>query len=75
VATSGGTQDVICVLRESDLYLWEGPARLRALPEVSSSTLGVRFQLFAYSAFMPDRAPSAVSIVTGPVLTTANLGF
>jgi hypothetical protein len=62
-------------VRESDLYLWEGPARLRALPEVSSGTLGVRFQLFAYSAFMPDRAPTAISLISGPVLATANLGY
>ena len=75
VVTSGATQDVLCVVRESDLYLWEGPARLRALPEVSSGTLGVRFQLFAYSAFMPDRAPSAISLISGPVLATANLGY
>ena len=73
--TSGGTQDVLCVVRESDLFLWEGPARLRALPEVSSGTLGVRFQLFAYSAFMPDRAPSAISVITGATLATAQLGY
>jgi len=72
-SASSGTQDVICIVRESDLFLWEGPTRLRALPEVSSGTLGVRFQLFAYSAFMPDRVSSAINIVTGPALQA--LGF
>ena len=73
--TSVTSQDVICVLRESDLFLWEGPMRLRALPEVSSGTLGVRFQLFGYSAFMPDRAPSAINVITGPALQQSLLGF
>jgi len=73
--TTGGTQDVMCVVKEDDIFLWEGPTRLRALPEVSSGTLGVRFQLFAYSAFMPDRAPTSIQLITGAALATANLGF
>jgi hypothetical protein len=75
VVTSGGTQDVLCIVRESDLLLWESPLTIRALLEVSSGTLGVRFQLFGFSAFMPDRAPSVIQLVTGPVLNAAQLGF
>lgn len=38
-ATTGGTADAIVVLKEDDLYLWEGSMRMRALPEILSGTL------------------------------------
>ena len=75
VSTTGGTQDVLCAVREDDLILFESAPVLRALGEVSSGTLGVRFQLFAYSAFMVDRSPYSINCVTGPVLNAANMGF
>ena len=75
VSTTGGTQDVLCAVREDDLILFESAPVLRALGEVSSGTLGVRFQLFAYSAFMVDRSPYSINCVTGPVLNSAQMGF
>lgn len=63
--SSGGTQDAIVVLNEDDLILWEGTMRMRALPEILSGTLQIRFQLYCYSAFMPNRAPAAISIAVG----------
>ena len=62
---SGGTQDCIVVLKEDDLYLWEGTMRLRALPEILSGTLQIRYQAYAYSAFMPNRFPPSLSICVG----------
>ena len=74
--TTGATaQDVMLVLKEDDIYLWEGPLRLRVLPEVSSGTLAVRLQAYAYSAFMPNRTPTAISMITGPALQTSILGY
>ena len=74
--TVGATaQDVMLVLKEDDLYLWEGPLRLRVLPEVSSGTLAVRLQAYAYSAFMPNRTATAISMITGPALQTSILGY
>lgn len=64
-AVTGGTADAIVVLKEDDLYLWEGSMRMRALPEILSGTLQIRFQLYAYSAFMPNRFASSLSILTG----------
>ncbi len=75
VATSGGTQDPIVVVKEDDLRLWEGPLRLRALPEVQSGNLAVVFQAYAYSAFMPNRTATAIAVVTGPVMAAAQLGY
>jgi hypothetical protein len=62
---TGSTQDPVVVLKEDDLYLWEGALRMRALPEILSGTLQIRFQLYAYSAFMPDRFPASVSMIAG----------
>jgi HK97 family phage major capsid protein len=63
--TSGSTQDVIVVLKEDDLLLWEGTMRLRALPEILSGTLQIRFQLYAYSAFMPNRFAASIAAAVG----------
>ena len=66
---------MLCAVKEDDLILFESAPVLRALGEVSSGTLGVRFQLFAYSAFMVDRSPYSINCVTGPVLNSAQMGF
>lgn len=64
-AVTGGTADAVVVLNESVPILFEGTQRMRALPEVLSGTLQIRFQLYNYSAFMPTRFPQAISILTG----------
>ena len=64
-ATNTGTADAAIVVKEDDLYLWEGPLRLRALPEVVSGNLAVRYQAYAYSAFMPNRIGAAIAIAGG----------
>jgi HK97 family phage major capsid protein len=61
----GGTESRILTVRTSDLYLWEGSLRTRVLTEVLSGTLQVRFQVYNYAAFMPDRLPKAISVVSG----------
>jgi hypothetical protein len=63
--SSGGTQDAVVVLKEDDLLLYEGTMRMRALPEILSGTLQIRFQVYAYSAFIPTRFPPSISIVVG----------
>jgi len=61
----GGTEDRIIVNRPSEQYLFEGATRTRVLPEVLSGTLTVRFQLYNYVAFMPDRRPEGTSVIAG----------
>jgi HK97 family phage major capsid protein len=63
-AVTGGTADAVVVLKEDDIYLWEGALRLRALPEILSGTLQIRFQLYCYSAFMANRFAAAISVLT-----------
>jgi HK97 family phage major capsid protein len=64
-AVTGGTGDVIAVVKEDDLVLYEGTVRLRAMPEILSGSLQVRFQLYCYSAFIPNRFAPSTSIITG----------
>ena len=64
-AVTGGTGDAIAVVKADDLLLWEGTPRFRALPEILSGTLQIRYQVYQYSAFMPNRFAPSVSIITG----------
>ena len=64
-ALTGGTADPVVVLKEDDLYLYEGTMRMRALPEILSGTLQIRFQAYAYSAFLASRFLPSISILTG----------
>ncbi|HXR42996.1 MAG TPA: phage major capsid protein [Acidothermaceae bacterium] len=71
---AGANQDRVYGTRPQDYYLWESSPRMRVLQEVLSGTLQVRLQLWNYVAFMPDRYPTATSIVVGTGLT-APAGF
>ena len=68
-ATTGGTADCAVVVKEDDCWLWEGTMRMRALPEILSGTLQIRFQVYAYSAFMATRFPNSIAVIGG------NTGF
>jgi HK97 family phage major capsid protein len=63
--TSVGTDDVIYVMRASDLVLWESGIRARVLPEPKASTLGVILQVYSYVAFAASRYPQSVCCITG----------
>lgn len=52
---AGTNQDEMYVLRSQDLVLWEGDLQARVMEQVLSSTLTVRLQLYAYSAFASGR--------------------
>jgi HK97 family phage major capsid protein len=65
-----GAEDAILIVRGPDLLLFEGGIKTRALPEVLSGNLTVRLQVYAYSAFIPGRQPTAISKINGTGLTT-----
>lgn len=71
---AGTNEDRIATMRTSDLYLWEGSMRTRVLQEVLSNTLQVRLQVYNYAAFMPDRRPETISVISGTGLI-APTGF
>jgi HK97 family phage major capsid protein len=66
----GTNEDVIHVLRASDLLLWESGIRTRVLPEVGSGTLSVRLQVYNYLAFTAARYPKSVVEIGGAGLIT-----
>jgi len=47
-----------------DLMLFEGEVRTRVLQEVLSGTLQIRFQLFNYMTFIPNRYQNAGTVVS-----------
>jgi HK97 family phage major capsid protein len=71
---AGTNEDRIIAARTSDLFLWEGSMRTRVLQEVLSGTLQVRLQVYNYAAFMPDRRPETISVISGTGLI-APAGF
>ena len=69
----GGTNETrIITARWQDLFLWEGSMRTRVLQEVLSGTLQVRLQVYNYVAFMANRRPTSISVISGTgVIPTA----
>ena len=63
--TYSTNQDRVIVARFSDLALFEGPIRSRVLFETDANTMGVRFQVYSYSAFTSRRYSAAVAVVSG----------
>jgi hypothetical protein len=59
---SGGSNDIVIGAIWDDLWLFEGDLRTRVLTEVLSGTLELRFQVYAYIAFL---ARYGVSITLG----------
>jgi HK97 family phage major capsid protein len=64
-AGTGADQDKIYCVRAADLVLWEGPRRAEVFTEVLSGTLQVRYRLSTYVAFIGDRLPAGIAVVSG----------
>lgn len=63
--SGGGTEDVIYVLRASDIVLWESGIRARVLPETKAQNLTVLLQIYNYLAFSAARYPTSIVTITG----------
>ncbi|MEU3281782.1 phage major capsid protein [Streptomyces antibioticus] len=62
---AGTNQDVVHIVRASDLLLYESGIRSRVLPDVGSGTLTVRLQVYGYLAFTAARYPKSIVEVGG----------
>jgi len=62
---AGTNETRVITARWQDLFLWEGAMRTRVLQEVLSGTLQVRLQVYNYAAFMPNRRPTSISVISG----------
>ena len=63
--TGAGTEDIVYVLRASDVVLWESGVRARVLPETKAQNLTVLLQLYGYVAFSAARYAASIVEVTG----------
>jgi HK97 family phage major capsid protein len=68
--SGAGTEDIVYVLRSSDLILWEGGIRARVLPETRAANLTVLLQIYNYLAFTAARYPASVVMITGLIAPT-----
>lgn len=64
-AGTGSNEDVIYVLRASDIILWESGIRARVLPEPKAQNLSVILQCYGYLSFTAGRYPASIVEVTG----------
>jgi len=62
---AGTNEDVVHVLRASDLLLFESGIRSRVLPDVGSGNLTVRLQVYGYLSFTAARYPASVVEIGG----------
>jgi hypothetical protein len=65
INSGAGTEDIVYVLRASDIVLWESGIRARVLPETKAANLTVLLQLYGYLAFSAARYPQSVVEITG----------
>lgn len=66
---AGTNEDVIHVVRASDLLLFESSIRTRALQETRATTLTVLLQVYGYLAFTAERQPKSIVEISGTALT------
>jgi len=67
---AGTNEDVIHVLRASDLLLFESGVRTRALEQTRADGLTVLLQVYGYLAFTAGRYPQSVVEISGSALAT-----
>lgn len=64
-ALGAGTEDEVYVLSRQDFILMEGPLQTRVFEDVGSGTGTIRYQVFAHSAFLSNRYPKSLTIISG----------
>ena len=65
VAGAGGDEDVIYVLRASDIILWESSIKARTLMEPRAETLTCLLQVFSYVAYSCSRYAQSIVEISG----------
>lgn len=62
---AGTNEDRIIVIRPSDFTLYEGARQAEAFRATKAKEAQVVFRLYAYVAFMSEKAPKGVSVISG----------
>lgn len=58
-------QDVVFVLRSSDIYLWESDVETRSFDATLAAQNSVLFRVLGFAAFIPHRHQSSVQVISG----------
>ncbi|MBO0676798.1 phage major capsid protein [Mycolicibacterium sp. S2-37] len=66
---AGTNEDVIHVLRASDLLLFESGIRARTLDQTRADNLTILLQIYGFLAFTAERQPKSVCEIGGTALT------
>ncbi len=61
----GTNQDPVFVGKFDDLYLWENGPTMASFDQPYADSAGVLFRALGYSAFIPSRYASSVSVISG----------
>lgn len=68
---AGTNEDVVLVYDSNQLFLFEeGAPRTRVFEDVGSQTMTVRLSCYGFFAFMGNRYPAGISVITGTGLVT-----
>ena len=67
---AGTNQDVVYVLREADLYLYETELHQAQFDATYAGSLEMLFRVHAYAGFIANRYPSAICAINGTGLVT-----
>lgn len=67
---AGTNEDEIYVLHTPDLYLYEGDLRAEVFRETLSGAGTVRLRLYGYSAWVSERQPESIAVISGTGLVT-----
>lgn len=59
------THDQIVVCRTDELWLYEDVVQTKMFESVGSGTLTVRLQVYGYYAFMSERRPDSIAVISG----------
>lgn len=62
---AGTNQDNVYVARSADLRLWETSLRAESFDAPYADSMGILFRAFAYSAAIPGRYTTSVSVISG----------
>jgi HK97 family phage major capsid protein len=62
---AGTNEDRVIVLKADDLFLWESHIRAEAFQQTYSQNMSVFIRLYNYAAWIPNRYPSSISVISG----------
>lgn len=67
---AGTNQDVVLVQRSDDLWLFESALQSASFDATYANQASILFRVLGYSAFIPNRYPKSIAVISGTGLVT-----